>query len=123
MLTEAREFLRTELLGVAAEVVPSQQAVVTHDPGPVNPAVLFDGTGPATICTVTVQTGDPANDDPAAAVAAAAEALRSRGWQVTVSPVESGHHRAAAVRDGYDVAVHAWDGEWRLTLTGQTPEL
>lgn len=123
VLTVAREFLRTELLAVAAGVVPHQQAVVTHDPGPVNPAVLDDGSGPATVCTVTVQTGEPAHDDPAGAVAAAAAVLRSRGWQAEVAPVENGDHRVAATRDGYDVAVHAWEGEWRLTLTGQTPEL
>jgi hypothetical protein len=49
--------------------------------------------------------------------------LNARGWQAEVEPVESGHHRVAAIREGYDIAVHGWDGEWRITLAGQTPEV
>lgn len=120
-LTQARDFLRSELLAVAAAVVPGQQAVVTHDPGPVDPSVLSDGSGAASVCTVTVQTGEPATADPGAALAAAAAELTARGWQAEIAPVESGHHRVAAFRAGYDIAVHGWDGEWRITLTGQTP--
>jgi len=41
-MTGDREFLRSELLAVAEAVVPDQRPVVTHDPGPVNPGVLFD---------------------------------------------------------------------------------
>jgi hypothetical protein len=61
--------------------------------------------------------------DPAGQVAAAAAALTSRGWQAEVSPVESGHHRVAAERDGYQVTVHGWDGDRRLTVSGETPEI
>jgi hypothetical protein len=119
---EARELLRAELLAAAAAVVPGQDGVVTHDPGPSNPAVLFDGAEPALTCVVTVQTGDPARTDSGAdQVAAAAQALAARGWEVGTPELESGHHRVAATRDGFDVAVHAWSGEWRVTLTGETP--
>ncbi|MEU4287449.1 hypothetical protein AB0E63_04435 [Kribbella sp. NPDC026596] len=116
-----REFLRNELLAVAAAVVPDQRPVVTHDPGPVNPAVLFDGRGPATVFRITVETGDPQAPDPAAAVDAAAEAFRARGWTAEVAPEESGHYRVIAARDGFDVAVHAWSTDWRITFTGETP--
>jgi hypothetical protein len=119
-VTDAREFLREELLAVAAAVVPSQRAVVTHDPGPVNPGALFDGRGPATVASVTVETGDPSLD-PARAVSAAAAALVERGWEAEVVTEENGHHRVVARRNGFDVAVHAWSGDWRITLTGQTP--
>jgi hypothetical protein len=120
-MTGGREFLRSELLAVAAIVVPEQRAVVTHDPGPVNPGVLFDGRGPATVCRITVETGNPKSPDPAAAVEAAAEALRARGWTAEIAPPENGHYRVAATRDGFDVAVHAWATDWRITLTGETP--
>ena len=120
-MTGGREFLRNELLAVAAVVVPDQQPVVTHDPGPVNPGVLFDGRGPATGYRITVETGNPKAPDPAAAVSAAAEAFRARGWTAEVAPEENGHHRAAATRNGFDVAVHAWSTDWRITLTGETP--
>ncbi|MFC0624839.1 hypothetical protein [Kribbella deserti] len=123
-LTEARDQLRSDLLAVAAAVLPGEEGLVVHDPGPVDPGALFDGRGPATICTITVETGDPARTDAAAEyVETAANALRSAGWQVDVPPVESGHHRVAAHREGFDVAVHAFDSDWRVTLTGQTPEL
>jgi len=121
-LTEAREILREELLAVAAAVVPGQVAVITHDPGPVNPGALFDGRGPATVCSITVETGEPtAVPDPAAAVSAAAAALTDRGWTTDIAASEDGHHRLAATRDGYAIAVHAWPTDWRITFTGDTP--
>jgi hypothetical protein len=120
-MTGGREFLRSELLAVAAAVVPEQRPIVTHDPGPVNPGVLFDGRGPATVCRITVETGNPKSPDPAAAVDAAAEALRARGWTAEVASPENGHYRVAATRDGFDVAVHAWATDWRITFTGETP--
>ncbi|WP_328989937.1 hypothetical protein OG394_27225 [Kribbella sp. NBC_01245] len=123
-LTEARDLLRSELLATAAAAVPGEEGLVVHDPGPVDPGALFDGRGPATICTITVETGDPARTDAAESyVEAAAQALRTAGWDVEVPPVEAGHHRAAAHREGFDIAVHAFDSDWRLTLTGQTPDL
>lgn len=122
-LTQARDFLRAELLAVAAAAVPGQEGVVTHDPGPVNPNVLSDGSGPATVCSITVETGDPAVVDPSGQVAAAAATLTARGWQAAVEPVERGHHRVTANRDGFDIAVHGWNGDWRLTLAGETPQL
>ncbi|MGW6197372.1 hypothetical protein ACWF0M_14610 [Kribbella sp. NPDC055110] len=120
-MTGEREFLRSELLAVAEAVVPDQRPVVTHDPGPVNPGVLFDGRGTATVSRVTVETGNPRSPDPAAAVEAAAEALRARGWTADVVPEENGHFRVAATRDGFDVAVHAWATDWRIAFTGETP--
>jgi hypothetical protein len=121
-LAEAREVLRAELLAVAAAVVPGQTPVITHDPGPVNPGALFDGRGPATICSITVETGEPtAVPDPAAAVAAAAAALADRGWTTEIAAPEGDHYRVAASRDGYAVAVHAWTTDWRITLAGDTP--
>ncbi|NIK55663.1 hypothetical protein [Kribbella shirazensis] len=120
-MTDGREFLRSELLAVAEAVVPDQRPVVTHDPGPVNPGVLFDGRGSATVCRVTVETGNPRSPDPAAAVEAAAGALRARGWTADVAPPESGHYRVAASRAGFEVAVHAWSADWRITFTGETP--
>lgn len=122
-LTEARDLLREELLAVAAAAVPGQRGVVTHDVGPVNPSVLEDGSGPQTVCLITVENGDPAVVDPQGQVAAAVDFLTGRGWQAEVQPVESGHHRASASRDGYGIVVHGWDGEWRLTLSGQTPQI
>ncbi|GAA0576316.1 hypothetical protein HPO96_15465 [Kribbella sandramycini] len=120
-MTTPRDTLRAELLAVAAAVVPDQQPVVTHDPGPINPGVLFDGRGAATIARITVETGNPTAPDPAAAVTAAAEAFRARGWTATTAPAEDGHYRATATRDGLDVAVHAWATDWRITLTGEAP--
>ncbi|RZT12958.1 hypothetical protein EV649_7327 [Kribbella sp. VKM Ac-2569] len=120
-MTGEREFLRSELLAVAEAVVPDQRPVVTHDPGPVNPGVLFDGRGTATVSRVTVETGNPQSPDPAAAVDAAAAALRARGWTADVVPPENGHYRVAASRDGFEVAVHAWSADWRITFTGETP--
>jgi hypothetical protein len=122
-LTEARDLLREEMLAVAAAAVPGRQGIVTHDVGPVNPRVLEDGSGPQTVCLITVENGDPDVFDPAGEVAAAAAELTGRGWQAEVQPVESGHHRASASRDGFGIVVHGWDGEWRLTLSGQTPEI
>jgi len=121
-LPEAREVLKAELLAVAAAVVPGQAPVVTHDPGPINPGALFDGRGPATICSITVETGEPAAvPNPAAAVSAAAAALADRGWTTAIAAPENGHHRLAANRDGYEIAVHAWSTDWRITLVGDTP--
>ncbi|MEU8225419.1 hypothetical protein [Kribbella sp. NPDC048915] len=120
-MSDDREFLRSELLAVAAAVVPDQRPVVTHDPGPIAPGVLFDGRGPATVARVTVQTGNPRSPDPAAEVEAAANALRARGWTAEVVPEEDGHYRVAATREGFDVAVHAWSADWRITFTGETP--
>ncbi|TWD80418.1 hypothetical protein FB561_1493 [Kribbella amoyensis] len=120
-LRQAHDFLRAELLAVAAAVVPDQDPVVTRDSGPITPGVLFDGRGAETVCSITVQTGNPAAPDPAAAVRSAAEAFSSRGWTAEVPPEENGHHRAIARRDGYDVAVHAWTTDWRITLVGETP--
>ena len=123
-LEQARELLRGELLAAAAAVVPGQPGFVTHDVGPINPGVLFDGGGPATVCSVTVETGDPARTDAGAEqVAAAGRALQDRGWRVEPPELESGHHRVAAFRDGFDIAIHAWDGHWKVTLIGETPEL
>jgi hypothetical protein len=120
-MTDPRAFLREELLAVAALVVPSQQPVITHDPGPVNPGALFDGRGPATVSSITVETGTPTTPDPARAITAAATALNSRGWQTQIPPEESGHHQVLAHHNGYDITVHAWTTDWRITLTGQTP--
>jgi len=121
-LTEAREILREELLAVGAAVVPGQTPVITHDLGPINPGALFDGRGPATICSITVETGEPtAVPDPAAAITSAAAALTDRGWLTEIAPPENGHHRLAATRDGYTIAVHAWPTDWRITFTGDTP--
>jgi hypothetical protein len=122
-LTEARDFLRAELLAAAAGAVPGYEGVVTHDVGPVNPGVLSDGSGPDTVCAITVENGNPAVTDPAGELAAAIAALTARGWQTAVAPVENGHHRATAERDGFQVTVHAWDNEWRLTLSGETPSI
>ena len=120
-MTDPREFLREELLAVAAIVVPDQRAVVTHDPGPVNPGALFDGRTPATVSSVTVETGNPSSPDPARAVATAAAALQSRGWTTDLPPEENGHHQVLAHRNGFDLTVHAWTTDWRITFTGQTP--
>jgi hypothetical protein len=120
-MSDERDFLRNELLAVAAAVVPDQRPVVTHDPGPIAPGVLFDGRRPATVARVAVQTGNPGAPDPAAEVEAAATALRARGWAADVVPAEDGHYRVAASRDGYDIAVHAWATDWRITFTGETP--
>lgn len=120
-LDQARELLRSELLAAAAAVVPGLDGVVTSDDGPVDPSAVFGGR-PSPFCRVTVQTGDPAVAGVGAdQVAAAGRVLREHGWQVGEPELEAGHHRLAAVRDGFDVAVHAWDGEWRVTLTGATP--
>ena len=120
-MTGEREFLRSELVAVAAAVVPDQEPVVTHDPGAVNPGVLFDGRGAATVCRVSVETGNPKDPDPAAAVSTAADVLRARGWNAEVAAPEDGHYRVAASRDGYEIAVHAWSSDWRITFTGETP--
>lgn len=115
--TEARDILRAELVAVAAAAVPGYDAVVTHDPGPVE---LLDGSGPDTVCPITVENGDPAVIDPAGQVAAAGSALAARGWEAAVLPVDGGHHLALAHRDGFGITVHGWDGQWRLTLAGET---
>lgn len=123
-LEQARELLRNELLAAAAAVVPGQEGFVIDDVGPINPGVLFDGSGPATVCSITVETGDPSRTDAGAEqVVAAGRALLDRGWQVEPPALEAGHHRAAARRDGFEIAVHAWDGHWKVTLVGETPEI
>lgn len=122
-LTEARDFLRAELLTVAAAAVPGFEGIVAHDVGPVDPGVMSDGSGPDTVCSITVENGNPSVVDPAGQVAAAVAALAERGWQTTVAPVENGHHRATAQYNGFQVTVHGWDDDWRLTLSGETPSI
>jgi hypothetical protein len=121
-LEQARIHLRAELLAAAAAAVPSYDGVVVSDRGPVNPGAMADGSGPATVCAITVETGDPAVVEPAAQVAAAGRELAGRGWTVDQTE-ETGHHRLAARRDGFDIVVHGWAGEWKLTLSGETPEI
>jgi hypothetical protein len=120
-LTEARNHLRSELLTVAATVVPGQTPAVTQDVGPVNQGALSDDRGPESVCTITVETGDPTAPDPIAQIGFAAETLESRGWKVEVAPVTDDHHHLTARRNGYDVTVDADLTDWRLTFTGQTP--
>jgi hypothetical protein len=118
---QARDLLRAELLVAAAAVVPGLDGVVTDDEGPVYLAAV-SGRSDSRFCRVTVETGDPgATDDGARYVEAARETLRDRGWEVGEVAFEQGHHLVVAIRDGFDLAVHAWDGEWRVTLTGTTP--
>lgn len=122
-LTEARNHLRSELLAVAAVVVPDQTPTVTQDVGPVDQGALSDDRGPESVCTITVETGDPttAAPDPEAQIGFAAETLESRGWKVTISEVADSRHELTARRQGYDLTVTARTTDWRLTLTGQTP--
>ena len=121
-LEEAHDLLRADLLAAAAAVVPGQEGLVTQDSGPIDPGAMFDGRGAATVCVVTVETGDPARTDAGAEqVVAAARVLRERGWQIDPPKYESGHHRVGAVREGFEAAIHAWDGDWKVTLTGETP--
>jgi hypothetical protein len=120
-LTEARNYLRSELLAVAAIVVPDQTPAVTQDVGPVDQGALSDDRGRESVCTITVQTGDPTTPDPEAQISFAAETLESRGWKVTVSEVTDGHHQLTARRHGYDLTLAAETTDWRLTFTGQTP--
>jgi hypothetical protein len=121
-LTEARNFLRSELLVVAATVVPDQTPTVTQDVGPVDPGALSGDRGPESVCTITVETGDPTTTpDPEAQIGFAAETLESRGWKVTVSEVTDGRHGLTARREGYDLTATAETTDWRLTFTGQTP--
>lgn len=121
-LTEARNYLRSELLAVAATVVPDQAPTVTQDVGPVGQGALSDESGPESVCTITVETGDPTTaPDPEAQIGFAAETLESRGWKVTISEATEGRHELTARRQGYDLTVTAQTTDWRLTLTGQTP--
>jgi hypothetical protein len=121
-LTEARNHLRSELLAVAATVVPDQTPTVTQDVGPVDQGALSDESGPESVCTITVETGDPTTTpDPEAQIGFAAETLESRGWKVTISEPSEGRHELTARRQGYDLTVTARTTDWRLTLTGQTP--
>jgi hypothetical protein len=120
-LTEARNYLRSELLAVAATVVPAQKPAVTQDVGPVNQGALSDDRGRESVCTITVETGDPTTPDPEAQFSFAAETLEARGWKVEVTPVTDGHHHLTAQRNGYDLTVEARTTDWRLTFTGQTP--
>ncbi|GAB2637581.1 hypothetical protein GCM10009743_11340 [Kribbella swartbergensis] len=120
-LTEARNFLRSELLAVAATVVPDQTPVVTQDVGPVNQGALSDDRGPESVCTITVETGDPTSPDPEALITFAAETLAARGWKVEPEPADDGKYRVNARREGYDLTVDAQSTDWRITFTGQTP--
>ena len=120
-MTQARNHLRSELLAVAATVVPGQAPTVTQDVGPVNHGALFDDRGPESVCTITVETGDPTTPDPVAQIGFAAETLEARGWKVVVAPVTNDHHHLKAQRNGYDLTVDADLTDWRLTFTGQTP--
>ncbi len=121
-LTEARNYLRSELLAVAAIVVPDQTPTVTQDVGPVGQGALSDESGPESVCTITVETGDPTTaPDPEAQIGFAAETLESRGWKVTVSEPAEGRHELTARRQGYDLTATAETTDWRLTITGQTP--
>jgi nucleotide-binding universal stress UspA family protein len=120
-LTEARNLLRSELLAVAATVVPDQSPTVTQDVGPVNQGALSDDRGRESVCTITVETGDPSTPDAEAQISFAAETLEARGWKVEVAPVADGHHHLTARRNGYDLTVDARTADWRLTFTGQTP--
>ena len=119
-LTEARNYLRSELLAVAAIVVPHQTPAVTQDVGPVNQDALSD-EGQESVCTITVETGDPTTPDPEAQIGFAAVTLEARGWKVEVDPVAEGQHHLTARRSGYDLTVDARTTDWRLTFTGQTP--
>lgn len=120
-LTEARNHLRSELLQVAATVVPDQTPAVTQDVGPANQGALSDDRGRESMCTITVETGDPSTPDTEAKMSFAAETLEARGWKVEVAPVTNGHHHLSARRQGYDLTVDAQTEDWRLTFTGQTP--
>lgn len=121
-LTEARNYLRSELLAVAAIVVPGQTPTVTQDVGPVDQGALSGDRGPESVCTIAVETGDPTTTpDPEAQIGFAAETLESRGWKVTISEVTDGRHELTARRQGYDLTAAAETTDWRLTLTGQTP--
>jgi hypothetical protein len=121
-LTEARNHLRSELLAVAATVVPDQTPTVTQDVGPVDQGALSDESGPESVCTITVETGDPTTTpDPEAQIGFAAETLESRGWKVTTSEPADDRHELTARRDGYDLTVTARTTDWRLLFTGQTP--
>ncbi|WP_238150715.1 hypothetical protein [Kribbella sindirgiensis] len=121
-LTEARNYLRSELLAVAAIVVPGQTPVVAQDVGPIDQGALSDDRGPESVCTITVETGDPTTTpDPEAQIGFAAETLESRGWKVTISEASEGRHELTARRQGYDLTATAQTTDWRLNLTGQTP--
>ena len=122
-LTEARNFLRSELLAVAATVVPGQTPAVTDDVGPVSQGALSDDRGPESICTITVETGDPTSPDPEALISFAAETLEARGWKVETEPPDHGKYQVTAHRDGYDLTVDARSTDWRITFTGQTPDV
>ncbi|GAA1602615.1 hypothetical protein GCM10009804_68900 [Kribbella hippodromi] len=120
-LTQARNYLRSELLAVAAIVVPDQTPTVTQDPGPTDPDALSGDRGPESVCTITVETGDPTTPDPEAQLSFAADTLESRGWKVTIAENTGDHHQLTARRQGYDLTVDAHSTDWRLTFTGQTP--
>ena len=120
-LTEARNYLRSELMAVAAIVVPDQTPRVTQDVGPADQGALSDDRGPESVCTITVETGDPTTPDPIAQIGFTAETLEGRGWKVSVSDATDDHHQLTARRQGYDLTVDAHTTDWRLTFTGQTP--
>jgi len=120
-LAEARNLLRSELLAVAAIVVPDQTPAVIQDVGPVSQGALSDDRGPESVCTITVETGDPTSPDPEALISFAAETLQARGWKVEIEPTTDGEYQVLARRDGYDLIVDARSTDWRITFTGQTP--
>ncbi|TCO24531.1 hypothetical protein EV652_10862 [Kribbella steppae] len=120
-LTQARNFLRSELVAVAEIVVPAQTPAVTQDVGPASQGALSDDRGLESVCTITVETGDPTSPDPEALISFAAETLEARGWKVETEPADDGKYRVIARRDGYDLAVEARSTDWRITFTGQTP--
>ena len=120
-LTEARNFLRSELLAVAAIVVPDQTPAVTQDVGPVSQGALPTTAARSPSARSRSRPATPTSPDPEALISFAAETLEARGWKVETEPAEDGKYRVTASRDGYDLTVDARSTDWRITFTGQTP--